>query len=91
MMLGKNELLGWFFQMSSDGTTNGVAEMACQANCELHQLKQPYLYVDTCPRDVSLGMPPVDKNRLPLQVARCEYVVKRVDLLRRLAFVYYNS
>ena len=89
MMLGKNELLGWFFQTSADRTTNGVAEMACQANCELHQLKRPYLYVDTCPRDMSLGTPPVDK--IADQVARCEYVVKRVDLLRRLAFVYYNS
>ena len=89
MMLGKNELLGWFFQTSADGTTNGMAEMACQANCKLHRLKWPYLYVDTCPRDVSLGMHPVDK--IANQVVGCEYVVKRVDLLRRLAFVYYNS
>ena len=68
--------------------TNGVAEMACQANCELHRLKRPYLYVDTCPRDVSLGTPPVDKYG---RASRRMYVVKRVNLLRRSVFVYYNS
>ena len=69
MMLGKNELLGWFFQTNAEGMTNGVAEMACQAF-------------------LATGTPPVDENGRP---SRRMYVMKRVDLLRRLVFVYYNS